>query len=483
MGLVNWTVCSALALLGGVAHAQSRSLLVDAGEIRGNIHVHTETSLDRRLGPSEGDDAWARFGEIAPDRVVIPLALGSSDTATVLAADQAWPVFPNENADPQDPASYDFRAVDGLVQAAVSHAVGLVVRLYVGPAASESGGRIAEAARRVVMHFNDGWAQGHGLAIQEWQLCGTGILAHSSESEAIDEAIANALKRHNRSLRVGRCIGWPEGPNLTNSARQRGSAGGVLDFLAWRFPMPTNDPYDALRLAQTLRQQLDGAGLAESELRLRDSVLELDGASSDNSGATTAAFLGAALVYLQDAPVESVPLDLWIEATGSLQNKRRAVLRAISQMSGTPYRLPAVGGDTIGYAVLAGRSADRSRIQILIANYQRKRPGLSASEPAPGAARGEALEPKPPSDDAVVYPDEGYDLQVSNLPWGAADFGVYRYRIDARHDLDLLWEGGGRGGSLRLREHLPAPGVELIVLQQEDRPVTDRLPRRRGRQR
>jgi hypothetical protein len=74
--------------------------------------------------------------------------------------------------------------------------------------------------------------------------------------------------------------------------------------------------------------------------------------------------------------------------------------------------------------------------------------------------------------------NEGYDLEVANLPWGAADFGVYCYRVDGEHALDLVWEGGGRGGSLRLRRQLPAGSVDLVVLQQQERPISDRLPRR-----
>jgi hypothetical protein len=157
----------------------------------------------------------------------------------------------------------------------------------------------------------------------------------------------------------------------------------------------------------------------------------------------------------------------------------------MAQMGDTPQRVSALGGDKIGYAVLAGQSDDRSRVQILIANYQRRPSGLSVAEPAAGAATGSGeprINPRP--DSVFAYADsEGYDLDVSNLPWGAADFGVYRYSIDEERDLDLVWEGGGRGGGLRLRARLPAPGVELIVLQREDRPVSDRLPRRRGRER
>lgn len=424
---------------------------------------------------------------------MIPLALGRLDEF-VPGGGRPWTVFPDENADPQDPASYDFRAVDDLVRAAASEAdksesASLAVRIRLAPVEAAASGKIEQAVRRIVMHFNEGWAQGHRLSIREWQLCGLGALANGANgNQALDvyETIADGLRRQDRSLRVGRCIGVRDRPGSTNLARESRSPGRVFDFFSPLFKNLTNDPQDPLRLAQTLRQQLDEEGLPKSEITLADSAFELEGAGGDNSAAAAAAaFLAAALAYLQDAAVESVPIDLWSRATGPLEPKRHAVARAMAQMGDTPQRVSALGGDKIGYAVLAGQSDDRSRVQILIANYQRRPSGLSVAEPAAGAATGSGeprINPRP--DSVFAYADsEGYDLDVSNLPWGAADFGVYRYSIDEERDLDLVWEGGGRGGGLRLRARLPAPGVELIVLQREDRPVSDRLPRRRGRER
>ena len=61
--------------------------------------------------------------------------------------------------------------------------------------------------------------------------------------------------------------------------------------------------------------------------------------------------------------------------------------------------------------------------------------------------------------------DVGYDLTIDHLPWGNAAFTIKRYRITSTDDLQLAGESSGKDGKTELSNPLPAPGVELIVLQ------------------
>ena len=75
--------------------------------------------------------------------------------------------------------------------------------------------------------------------------------------------------------------------------------------------------------------------------------------------------------------------------------------------------------------------------------------------------------------------NQGYDLLIDDLPWGAAEFRVERYRLSETLGFETRGEGAGRGGSLRLAKPLPPPGIELIVLQPHELPTYEKLHRRR----
>jgi hypothetical protein len=59
----------------------------------------------------------------------------------------------------------------------------------------------------------------------------------------------------------------------------------------------------------------------------------------------------------------------------------------------------------------------------------------------------------------------GYDLTIDHLPWGKAPFTIKRYRITGTEDFKLAGKSSGKDGKVDLSNPLPAPGVELIVLQ------------------
>jgi len=65
----------------------------------------------------------------------------------------------------------------------------------------------------------------------------------------------------------------------------------------------------------------------------------------------------------------------------------------------------------------------------------------------------------------IVYRDNrGYNLTISNLPWGKTAFRMKRYRISKTQNLDLTEEGSEKDGALNLSNPLAPDTVELIVL-------------------
>jgi xylan 1,4-beta-xylosidase len=73
----------------------------------------------------------------------------------------------------------------------------------------------------------------------------------------------------------------------------------------------------------------------------------------------------------------------------------------------------------------------------------------------------------PPNRNITYKNNLGYDLTIQNLPWGQKPFTVQRYRLTDTEDLALEPSAEGRGGELKISNALPAPGLELIVLQEK----------------
>jgi len=73
----------------------------------------------------------------------------------------------------------------------------------------------------------------------------------------------------------------------------------------------------------------------------------------------------------------------------------------------------------------------------------------------------------PPRTDIIYRDNLGYNLTISNLPWGKAAFHIKRYRISRTQNLDLVEEVSGKDGALNLSNSLPPNTVELIVLTRQ----------------
>ena len=89
------------------------------------------------------------------------------------------------------------------------------------------------------------------------------------------------------------------------------------------------------------------------------------------------------------------------------------------------------------------------------------------SPPMPDMSKVKFL---PPRTGIVYRNNSGYNLAIKNLPWGAAPFGMKRYRISKTQNLDLVQNvdlveaGSGKDGVLNLSNSFSPDTVELIVL-------------------
>ncbi len=189
---------------------------------------------------------------------------------------------------------------------------------------------------------------------------------------------------------------------------------------------------------------------------------------------------------MQDSPIDQA-MYYRADAAGGLfhtdgtYTPGARALAAMGFMSVTPERLVASGGDQDGLAVIAGRSRDRNTIQILISNYAGQFAGVPGTAVPVTDSFADQYEEVPvqvgplnvgtfdfTATRTITHTDNaGYDLTINNLRPGR--FTVTRYQIteDAtgNSDLALIDRSEAIGGTVRLAHSLPAPGVELIVVQ------------------
>jgi hypothetical protein len=255
-----------------------------------------------------------------------------------------------------------------------------------------------------------------------------------------------------------------------------------LDFYSWHtYANLSADPYDAVRIGQQIRSLLDAKGFRSTESCLSEWALRgdfTDAAKPLLQGVGNSAFMGAVMIYLQDSTIDRAIFYRGDAAWNGLFGghgeylKPAYTFRALGAMRDTPERIFVTGADTFGFAVLAGRSRDGRTVQVLISNYRIPADYKPFKLQVPkdlfphglrvaGLSRMKFL----PRREGIVYSkNRGYDLTITNLPWGEAAFSVKRYRLTKREDFSLAEEAVRSGGELRLSNLLPPPGLELIIL-------------------
>jgi hypothetical protein len=429
------------------------------------------TDVDAKFDFTNSDLAW-----LIPDE---------KQRAGIVEAANRSAIFPDSNADPEKPGSYNFAPTDKVL--ADIHASGAAIFFRVGRSWGSDAkppadfDKYADAVKHIAMHYNQGWANGFHYHIEYWEFWNEpDSIFWSSTPEPfyqLYEKTARAIKSIDPSLKVG-------GVGLADSKHTSPFREGFLDYCAahqvpldfysWHtYARESEDPYDGVRLARSFRSLLDKHGFPKAESILSEWNLSWDFTTQEADelrGAHNAAFIGAVLSYLQDAPLDAAMFyrgdAAWMGLFDSQGNyyKTAYAFKAMGQMLDTPRRLAIAGADTIGFAAVAGRSADDRTVQIFISNYAIPA-GYKPKEIHKPGEPSKSNSSEIPSPGIVYHNNAGYNLTVGNLPWGDKKFILRRYRISTSQNLELVEEKTWSGGRLKLSNPLPTDTVELIVLQ------------------
>lgn len=362
-------------------------------------------------------------------------------------------LFPDWDADPADPASYNFAATDAWVGAV--HSVGAEVLFTVASSIPQNKLPATDlttygiVVEHIVRHYAEGWADGPATPIRMFEFGDQpdlGPLHFAGEPQQFFDMYAEfcaAVKRVDESLVVG-------GPSLAfplNAdapyregflafVRERGLPLEFFSFL-W-FTDATRDPLDFRFLAQELRGLLDAHGFTDTKLML--SYWNYLGIPANDAPAREkAAFQAASAIYLQDTLLDYA---LFFRADsgkdphygfvdpGGVHGRdgspdERAVAFSLIGRAMTGERLAVSGGDEAGFAALAARDGDT--IRILVSNFQAPESALAPREIDEFLFR-------------IPIGSERIELGLRLPPQraGLASAGVASARIALRH---LPWSG------------------------------------------
>ena len=203
-------------------------------------------------------------------------------------------LFPNFDADPTDPANYEFDVTDALVKFTQDTGTEVYYRL---------GSRIEHQAKKfrtvmpkdfqkwavvcehVIRHYNEGWANGFHYNLRYWEIWNEpdidadGVPAEkkrtwsgtAQEYYEFYATVATHLKSRFPHLRIG-------GPGLAGntgawldgflSRLTRDGERVPLDFFSWHWY--GTDPAKMTARAHTVREKLDAAGYIETESHLNE---------------------------------------------------------------------------------------------------------------------------------------------------------------------------------------------------------------------
>lgn len=242
-------------------------------------------------------------------------------------------VFPVADADPDDPASYDFRRTDTYIQgirdtgAEVVYRLGTsiehtAVKYHVHPPTDY--GQWARVCQGIVRHYARGWADGMTDAVAYWEIWNEPDISDKMWSGTFEQylalyrATAPALKALDPAIKVGGyAAAWPHHENVPRFLAYCREHALPLDFFSWH--TYTRSPDQMVARARLVRDLLDAHGFCETESHLNEwNCVDFDWrlvfqrgsehyrreAFEKQKNEVGAAFCARTLTLLQDAPVD-----------------------------------------------------------------------------------------------------------------------------------------------------------------------------------
>jgi len=328
-------------------------------------------------------------------------------------------VFPNPDADPALPESYDFRLTDAYLDAVRQTGAEPIYRLgesiehtgvkrYVHPPADME--KWAAVCLGIIRHYNEGWAHGFHHHIRYWEIWNEPENRPAMWSGTDEDYLrlyrtaALAIKKEFPALKVGGPALGASGHFIqgefvptefaVNFLAMCRKEKVPLNFFSWH--CYTANPSELAARSRAIRRLLNAKGFDETESHLNEwnylpgntwdpisksgTAMERQHFYEEMAGAPGAAFIAAALLELQDAPVDVCNFfhgelgGFGIFTEQGVPQKAYQALRAFHGLMETPRRVETRGAVAGQLAFAAGLSPDGREATMLVSNFADPRP-------------------------------------------------------------------------------------------------------------
>ena len=300
-------------------------------------------SVSGRIKPLHGiNNSPVTAGEVLPElqQAGIPF-LRTHDTAGQFGGAHYIDIpniFPNPEADPESPDSYDFAFTDAYLKGITGSGIKIFYRLgvtiennwkikpyHIFP--PENPRKFAQVCEHVIRHYNQGWANGFHYGIEYWEIWNepeNPDMWTGSKKEFFEfyRIVANHLKKRFPKLKIGGYGGCGfYGMNRNNPSDFYRSfifwfedflgyisspkTAAPLDFFSWH--LYSHDPIEIALHAEYVRLRLQAYGFSSAENIFNEwNYIDFTNPErwDDMKGMVGATFAAAAFVLLQSSPVD-----------------------------------------------------------------------------------------------------------------------------------------------------------------------------------
>ncbi len=323
-------------------------------------------------------------------------------------------VFPNANADPLLPESYDFRLTDEYIEAVRKTGAEPIYRLgesiehtsvkrFAHPPADME--KWAAVCLGIIRHYNEGWASGFHYNIRYWEIWNEPENRPAMWSGTDEDYLrlyrtaATTIKKQFPALKVGGPALGFSGTFVDGEFRPTDFAANFLNmcrkdnvplnFFSWH--CYTADPTELSARSRAIRQFLDSNGFRETENHLNEwnflpgntwDPITRSGTPAtrhhyyqEMAGARGAAFVAASLLELQDTPIDVCNFyhgelgGFGIFTEQGVPQKTYQALLAFRGLVKTPIRAETLGAVPGKLAFVAGVSEDGCDATMLVSNF------------------------------------------------------------------------------------------------------------------
>ncbi len=419
-----------LSSIHSIAVPQQQTLLINLfyQNTNGMINHFGEMNCGPlpNLQVTDGVDLTSQYQQIGIDFIRTHDFNGPTDISTI---------FPDFDQDPTDPASYNFTTSDYHITSIINADCNVFYRF--GESASSNKSlrmppsdfdKWATICKYIVMHYNDGWAEGYHYNISYFEVWNEPDLSGFwngtvEQYYELYKTTAETLKAYNPNLKIGGpCTSSVYNENFTIRFLQFVKEHHLpLDFYSWH--MYAKKPNDLFLGASYIRQLLDDYGFEQTENINTEWNIDIIKPQRDKDNGLNAAFTACTLTSFLDSGLDYgfryrgtqdhnrlnrfIGFDLALFSYDGLFKTPALSYLALQYLAtDSPLRIktPVMDAQN-GITYVAGISEDKKTMSIILSNFEAD--------------------------------DQEYTITMDDVPWNDS-YQLVQYVIDDNTHLQIM---------------------------------------------